>query len=102
MFIYVRKDLQAEKLNINSSLKSKSPAEVLCIEVKFDRCRGAILGCVHRPPIVPDTQIQTDYNDTEEQIQNVILTFHSKRILTVGDMNSAFATNLPLPLPMNV
>lgn len=66
---------------------------MLWIKAKFYRSRAAVLECVYRPPTTHHAQIQTDYNDVKEQIENLISTFPSKRFLIAGVMNSDFASN---------
>ena len=56
--IYVREDLQVEKIKITSSFGTLSHAEILWLKVKIDRKKAMIIACIYRLPSTSHSQTQ--------------------------------------------
>ena len=91
--VYVRDCLQAEKVTVRSSLSLQSHVESIWLKIKFDSKKAVLLGYFYRPPSSIHSQVQIDFNDVEEQLQHVITTHPSQRIIVTGDFNADERTN---------
>ena len=91
--VYVRDGLQVDKIAVSSSLRSESHVEAIWLKVKFDSKKAVLLGCLYRPPTSNHSQVQIDFNDIEEQLQHIIATYPSQRIIVAGDLNADEQTN---------
>ena len=91
--VYVRDNLQVEKITVSSSLSSESHVEAIWLKVKFDPKKAVLLGCFYRPPTSNHNQVQIDFNDVEEQLQHIIANYPSQRIIVAGDLNADEQTN---------
>ena len=63
------------------------------MKVKLDNRRAVIVGCIYRPPSTSASQVNSDYDDIEEQLQTVISTHSSLRVILAGDLNSDVRTS---------
>ena len=91
--VYIREDLHVEKVVAPSSLNSQSHVESVWLKVKFDAKKAVLLCCMYRPPTSNHAQVQIDFNDIEEQLQHVMTTYPSQRIIVAGDLNADERTN---------
>ena len=91
--VYVNEKVNAEQLTIPSSLGPQSHVEALWLKAKLDRKKAVLVGCLYRPPTANNAQIQADFNDIEEQLQNIIASHPSQRIIIAGDLNADHLTN---------
>ena len=91
--IHVKEELQVEKVTVPASSGSGSIVESLWIKVKLDKRKSVIVGCFYRPPTTGE-QVHRDFNCIEEQVQHVIASFQSQRIVINGDLNADSKTNL--------
>ena len=90
--IYVKEHLSASKITIKPST-SNSHLEALWVKVKIDNKKVATVACVYRPPSSMRSQIDADFIDLEDQIQQIITAYPSHRIIIAGDMNADPQTN---------
>ena len=91
--IYVRENLQVDSLPIAQQTRSSSHVESLWLKVKVDKKRATIIGCFYRPPSTAASQVSSDYDDIEGQLQAVIAAYSSQKIILAGDLNSDSQTN---------
>ena len=71
---------------------SESNTESLWLKIKIDK-KAALPCCLYRPPSTNHRQIHADFNDIEDQIQNIIASYPSQRIIIEGDLNADSVTN---------
>ena len=90
--IHVKEELQAEKVTVPSSSGSGANVESVWVKVKVDMRKSVIVGCYYRPPSAGE-QVHKDFNFIEEQLQHVIASFPSQRIIVNGDLNADSRTN---------
>lgn len=90
--IYIKENLSANKIKIKIT-SSNSHLETLWVKVKFDKKKVAAVACAYRPPSSNQSQIDADFDDLEEQIQQVISNSPSHRIIIAGDLNADPQTN---------
>ena len=83
--------LQAEKVTVPSSSGSGANEESVWIEVKVDKHKP-VIGCYYRLPSAGE-QVHNDVNFIEKQLQHVIASFPSQRIIVNGDLNADSSTN---------
>ena len=89
--IFIKEHLSAEKVQVKST--SNSHLEVLWAKVKLDKKKAVTVGCAYRPPSTNHSQIQADFNDLEDQIQQIMATSSSHRMIIAGDLNADCHTN---------
>ena len=61
--------------------------------MKLDKKKAVTVGCAYRPPSTNHSQIQADFNDLEDQIQQIMATSSSHRMIIAGDLNADCHTN---------
>ena len=80
-------------MTVPASSGSGSIVESLWIKVKLDKRKSVTVGCFYRPPTTGELR-HRDFNCIEEQVQHVIASFPSQRIVINGDLNADSKTNL--------
>ena len=90
--IYIKDDVRAVVLKTKTS-PGQSHLEPLWLKIKLDKKRVSILGGLYRSPSSNSRQIHADYNNLEEELQAIIASHPSNRIILTGDMNSDAKTN---------
>ena len=90
--IFIKEHLTASKIAIKST-ETNSLVEILWIKIKIDKKKVAHLACVYRPSSISLTQIHSNFNDLEDQIQQILTACPSNRIIIAGDLNADLHTN---------
>ena len=91
--IYVREDMQVNRLSLTTRAGSSSHVESLWVKVKVSKRRSVTVCLIYRPPSTSTSQINNDYDDIANQLQVAIAAESAQNLILLGDLNSDSNTN---------
>ena len=89
--IYVKANMETSMIMKTSNRTSH--VEHIWVKSKISERRSVIIGCIYRPPATSVTQVDTDFDEIEEQIQTVISKYAGCPLIITGDFNADRDTN---------
>ena len=90
--VFVKDGMSVNILKVTKNI-ANSNLESLWVRIKIDKKKAATLVCIYRPPSTNHFQIESDFNDLEDQLQQVIAASTCDRIIIAGDFNADSQTN---------